>query len=320
MKKLLIIVFALVATNVSAQYYVSVSGGAQLGSAGVLQGRELSATKITNEYGSFGEGLNAQLRAGYFWNKTFGVEVALGYLHGADQVRDFNSNYYSIAVFPLPTGLPSPNNFVNSAPTTVAVEDATKVNAYARAYGFSAALIYNFNENIYGKFGAVTKVGGKTVAEATNVVKVKLTENVLVPGSGAVAIPTNTPVKTVTTNLEQEFNGRIPLGFIAAMGYKYKLGDNLNLFAELEYLGINVTRDKSKYTAFTSTDVIVLGAPTTTTTTLSQLPVSMKEFTHVDELPIPYVADPTKPAKVLSEVAPYSSFGINFGITYTFGK
>ena len=121
-------------------------------------------------------------------------------------------------MFPLPTGLPSPNNFVNSAPTTVAVEDATKVNAYARAYGFSAALIYNFNENIYGKFGAVTKVGGKTVAEATNVVKVKLTENVLVPGSGAVAIPTNTPVKTVTTNLEQEFNGRIPLGFIAAMG------------------------------------------------------------------------------------------------------
>jgi hypothetical protein len=103
------------------------------------------------------------------------------------------------------------------------------------------------------------------------------------------------------------------------MGYKYKLGDNLNLFAELEYLGINVTRDKSKYTAFTSTDVSALGAGTTTTT-LSQLPVSMKEFTYVDELPIPYTADPTKPAKVLSEVAPYSSFGLNVGITYTFGK
>lgn len=55
MKKLLIFIFALVASSASAQYYVSVSGGAQMGSTGVLMGTEVSAdkTKLTNEYGKF---------------------------------------------------------------------------------------------------------------------------------------------------------------------------------------------------------------------------------------------------------------------------
>ena len=311
MKKLLFFIFALVATSASAQYYVSVSGGAQIGSAGILMGTEVNAnqTKLTNKYGSFGEGLNTQIRAGYFFNKTFGVEVGLGYLHGADQTKDSYKTYLSMA--------PALGN------ATVAITDISKVKAYARAYGLSAALIYNFNDNVYGKFGAITKVGGKTVAEATNIVSVKLAENVYAPApapAGTVAIPAGAPVKTVTTNLEQEFYGRIPLGFIAALGYKYKVSNDFHLFAELEYLGINVTRDNSKYTKFTSTDVSGLGAPTTTTT-LAQLPVSAKEFTYVDSLPIPYAnTDSSKPTKVLSEVAPYSSFGINVGATFSFGK
>ncbi|NEW78324.1 MAG: hypothetical protein GZ086_02625 [Gelidibacter sp.] len=312
MKKYLFLFAALiVATSASAQFYVSASGGAQIGSAGFLMGTELNAagTTATNEYGSFGEGLNAQLRAGYFWNKTFGVEVGLGYLHGADQVKDSQKTY--LTMVPALGG------------ATASVKDNTVAKAYGRAYGASVALVYNFNEHIYGKFGVVTKVGGKTVAEATNVVKVTLAENVYAPApapTGTVAIPAGTPLKTVTTNLEQEFHGRIPIGFIGAMGYKHKLTDNLNLFAELEYLGINVTRDNSEYTKFTSVDVSGLGAPTTTTT-LDQLPVSMKEFEYVDSLPVPYVnTDTTKPTKVLSEVVPYSSFGVNFGITYTFSK
>jgi hypothetical protein len=315
-KNLLLLVAVVMATSASAQYYVSASGGISMSSAGILTGTSLNADQstATNHYGSYGEGITAQLRGGYFFNKTFGVEVALGYLNGADQVVDTYKNYYATSVFPIP-------NFGDSAPATLAVNDVTKATAHARAYGFSAALIYNFNEHIYGKFGAVTKVGGKTVAEGTNVVNVTLTENVYIPESapepyaGAVAIPAGTPVKTVTTTVEQEYHGRIPLGLIAAMGYKYNLSDNLNLFAELEYLGINVTRDTSEYTKYTSTDVSALGAPTTTTT-LTDLPASSREITYVDSLSNPN----TDSSKALSSVAPYSSFGINFGITYTFGK
>jgi len=306
MKKYLFLLITLViATSASAQFYVSASGGAQIGSAGFLMGTELNAagTTATNEYGSFGEGFNAQLRAGYFWNKTFGIEVGLGYLHGADQVKDSQKTY--LTMVPALGG------------ATATVQDNTVAKAYGRAYGATAALVYNFNEHIYGKFGVVTKVGGKTVAEATNVVKVTLAENVYAPApAGTVAIPAGAPLKTVTTNLEQEFHGRIPLGFIGAMGYKHKLTDNLNLFAELEYLGINVTRDNSEYTKFNSVD-----STNPTPTTLEMLPVSMREFEYVDSLPVPYAnTDTTKPTKVLSEVVPYSSFGINFGITYTFSK
>jgi hypothetical protein len=312
-KNLLLLVAIVMATSVSAQLYVSASGGISMSSAGILTGTSLNADQstATNHYGSYGEGTTVQLRGGYFFNETFGVEVALGYLNGADQVVDTYENYYATSVFPIP-------NLGDSAPATLLVNDVTKAKAYARAYGFSAALIYNFNEHIYGKFGAVTKVGGKTVAEGTNVVNVTLTENVYAPApapAGTVAIQAGTPVKTVTTTVEQEYHGRIPLGLIAAMGYKYNLSDNLNLFAELEYLGINVTRDTSEYTKFTSTDVSALGAPTTTTT-LADLPASSREITYVDSLGNPN----TDPSKALSSVAPYSSFGVNFGITYTFGK
>ncbi|MCM2301415.1 MAG: porin family protein [Flavobacteriaceae bacterium] len=282
MKKLLIFVFALVATSASAQYYVSVSGGAQMGSAGVLMGTELNVgkTQATNEYGSFGEGLNAQLRAGYFWNKTFGVELGLGYLHGADQIRD---------------------SYKTTSGVVTEVVDAT---AYARAYGLTAALVYNFNDNIYGKFGAAVKVGGKTVAELTRT--------------------TTTPVGPIVTTGEQEFKGRLPLGFIGAMGYKYKLTDKLNLFAELEYLGINVTRDKAEFTALTIA-YPAAGPVPAGTWTLGSAPLAHPVFgtlyapttiEYVDTLPV----NNTDPSKALSEVAPYSSFGLNIGITYTFGK
>lgn len=312
MKKYLFLFAALiVATSASAQLYVSASGGVQMGSTGILTGTSLNSdqSEATNHYGSYGEGTNFQLRTGYMFDNMFGLELGLGYLNGADQVVDTYKNYYATSVFPIP-------NLGDSAPATLLVNDVTKAKAHARAYGLSLALIYNFNEHVYGKFGAVTKVGGKTVASGTNVVNVTLTENVYAPApapAGTVAIPAGTPVKTVTTTVEQEYHGRVPLGFIAAFGYKYKLGENLNLFAELEYLGINVTRDTSEYTKYTSVDVSALGAPTTTTT-LDQLPT--KEITYVDSLANPNYDS----SKALSSVAPYSSFGINFGITYTFSK
>lgn len=294
MKKLLIFVFALVATNVSAQYYVGMSGGYSLGSAGVVTGVSLNSDKsiATNEYGSYGEGMNAQLRAGYFFNKTFGVELGLGYLYGADQTIDsYRTNV--------------------SATNVTSIVEWTKGTAHARALGLNIALVYNFNENIYGKFGVITKVGGKTEAEFT---KTSLT------GFGPI----------VATG-KADYNGRPPLGFTATMGYKYKLTDNLNLFAELEYLGINVTRDKSEYTelsvAYPAIPAGTLGGgqPAATIPAYTWklgdanhpvFPTAKKEITYEDSLnPLN-----TDASKSLSSVAPYSSIGLNFGITYTFGK
>lgn len=297
MKKYLFLFAALiVATSASAQFYVSASGGYSIGSAGILTGTSLNSdwSEATNHYGSYGEGLNTQFRGGYFFSDMFGVELGLGYLHGEDQnISSYKTNKSDAGV--------------------TSISEYTEGTAHARAYGLTAALVYNFNQNIYGKIGAITKVGGKTEAEFTKT--------------------TPTQLGPVLATGATDYHGRIPLGFTAAIGYKYKLTDNLNLFAELEYLGINVTRDTSEFTSLTITtppvpaNALYAGSPAMPVSTwnLGDAPLvhpvfgtlyAPAEITYVDNLS----TTNTDPSKALSSVAPYSSFGINFGITYTFSK
>ena len=302
MKRNLLLVAAILVANFSfAQFYVSGSAGYGMSSAGVVTGISLNdaQTEATNHRGSYGEGLNAQLRGGYFFNETFGVELGLAYLHGADQ----NISSY----------------VVNDANI---IKEYTEGTAHARAYGLTASLVYNFPNNFYGKIGMVTKVGGKTEAEFTKT--------------------SPTPFGPIVAEGVNDYHGRIPLGFTASFGYKYKLSDNLNLFAELEYLGINVTRDTSEFAELTIAtpavpgDAFYPGSPAVAPNTwnlgdapyywLSEVPGlpeenivtiwAPSEITYEDSLAEPN----TDPTKALTSVAPYSSFGINFGITYTFGS
>ena len=281
MKNKVLLIIALCSLNATfAQFYVSGNVGYSMGSAGILTGTSLneSQTEATNHYGSFGEGMNVQLRGGYSFNEMFGVELGFAYLNGADQ----NTSSYE----------------TNDAG---AISEYTNSTAHARAYGLTAALTYNFNEHFYGKIGMVTKLGGKTEAEFTKT--------------------TNTLAGPIVTTGVNDYHGRIPLGFTASFGYKYKLGENWNVFAELEYLGINVTRDTSEFAEFNMQLPAALGG---TEYTLSDLPIENaqlgiyvpKEIEYVDSLPVPN----DDPKKELSSVAPYSSFGLNIGITYTFSK
>lgn len=302
MRKNLLLLVAFCTINVAfAQFYVSASAGYSMGSAGILTGTSLNTAqdKATNHYGSYGEGFNAQLRGGYFFNKMFGVELSLGYLSGADQ----NISSY----------LTNDDGDIN---------EYTNGNAHAEAYGINIALAYNFNENFYGKIGMVSKLGGKTEATFTRTNQTPLS-------SLGVA-----PIMTEGVN---DYHGRPPLGFTAAFGYKYKLTDNLNLFAELEYLGINVTRDTSEFAELTITTPATPALPAgaigpdpvpaipSMTWNLGDAPLqhpifgtiyAPSEVDYVDTLPEPN----NDPSKALSSVAPYSSFGINIGITYTFSK
>jgi hypothetical protein len=294
MKKVLFFIFTLVATSASAQYYVSFSGGYSISSAGMILGTSLNSDQsiATIKKGSYGEGLNTQIRAGYFFNETFGVELGFAYLHGADQ----NIDSYRTNV---------------SATNVTSIAEWTTGTAHGRAYGLNLALVYNFNDNVYGKFGAITKVGGATEAEF-----VKTTKTAFGP---------------IVATGKADYNGRLPLGFTASMGYKHKLTSNLNLFAELEYLGINVTRDTSEYTelavAYPAIPQGSLGGgqPAQTipayTWHLGEpnhpvFPTPAKDIAYVDSL------DPLNKdqSKALTSVVPYSSFGINIGVTYSFGK
>ena len=296
MKNYFLLLFAfLLATSASAQFYVSASGGYSISAAGILTGQELndSQTKVKNHYGSYGEGLNAQLKAGYFFNDMFGLELGLAYLHGSDQnVSSYKTN------------------------DDGDVSEFTKGEAHARALGLNLALVYNFNQNFYGKIGAITKVGGKTEAE--------FSRSTLTPLSAYGIAP-------IVAEGKVDYHGRLPLGFTATFGYKHKIANNLHLFAELEYLGINVTRDYSEYSDLTITTpaipagVVGPSEVPSMTWSLGDAPLNHpvfgtiaapKKVTYEDSLPNPN----TDPSKALSSVAPYSSFGINIGITYTFEK
>ncbi|HEY9170496.1 MAG TPA: outer membrane beta-barrel protein [Lutibacter sp.] len=280
-KNLLLLVAIAMATSASAQFYVSASGGYSLPSAGMKLGEEVSTTKTTNYYGSYGEGANFQFRGGYFFNETFGLETSLGYLHGADQ---------TIQEVKLP------NQEVDAV-------------ARARAFGFSTSIVYNFTKNIYGRFGAVVKVGGKTEAVVYN-------KEVFSDGkAAALGLPSGS--YSVTEYVE-DYHGEFPLGFTGAFGYKHNIGKNLDLFIEAEYIGISVKRKDSEIQEF-NTDIM-----------LPDGTVAVAGYYSVNNLPPGYVIktnyederahSETDPSIKLSEKVPYSSFGINFGITYTFAK
>ncbi|MBL4747137.1 MAG: outer membrane beta-barrel protein [Flavobacteriaceae bacterium] len=281
MKKLLFAVAILVATSISAQSYISVTGGYAIGSAGVKFGENITTTTAESNYGSFGQGMNTQLRMGHFFNETFGVELGFGYLHGDDQ--DINN---------------------------VDIPGVRELEAISRgrAFGLSTSIVYNFTENLYGRFGALIKLGGRTEA----IISDKTT--------GVTGLPAG---YYSVVNAEVDFHGQPPLGFVGAMGYKHNIGKNLNIFIEAEYMGISVKRKDSEIMKMNG-GVFMPDGTQILTFDLDNLPTGWSKKTeYVDSLPFgDHMANDGVlfPAKKLSEKVPYSSFGINFGITYTFGK
>lgn len=289
MKNYLLLIIAMVmATSASAQFYISGSAGYAIPSAGVKFGEEITTSGTENTYGSYGEGFNTQLRAGYFFNESWGIDMGVGYLHGADQtIKDIN---------------------VPGAPMV-------DIKARGRAYGLSTSVVYKFTSNIYSRFGALIKVGGRTEAVGS-------INGVSLPAGSIPGVPIAT---TLDIEYTQDYKGRLPLGFVGAIGYKHNLGNKFSLFAEVEYMGISVTRDKAEMADFNASLREIEG---------SSLPIENvhaifaasgselagifhNEIEFVDELPLG--AD-NAGAKQLSSTVPYSSFGINFGITYTFSK
>jgi hypothetical protein len=101
------------------------------------------------------------------------------------------------------------------------------------------------------------------------------------------------------------------------------LHSNIAIFAELEYVGISITRDKATMESF-SASLRETGTSLTIDQTREILEVAgsslastlYNDIDFVDELPLTN----TDGSKQLAQKVPYSSFGINFGITFTLSK
>lgn len=242
-------------------------------------GERVSVSETENSYGSYGEGANVQIRGTYFFDDSFGVDLGVGYLQGADQ---------DISVVDLP------NTEVDAV-------------ARARAFGASAALVYKFTNSLYGRFGALIKMGGKT--EAVVYQKSVFSE----AEAEAFGVPEGSYSET---NYKEDYHGKFPLGFVGAMGYKFDLGSNFSLFVEAEYYGISLKRKDSEIAEF-NTDVVLPDGTVAVSGlyTLDNLPEGyVRKTNYEDELS----NTNTDTSKELSQKVPYSSFGLNFGITYKF--
>ncbi|MBU2929282.1 outer membrane beta-barrel protein [Winogradskyella psychrotolerans] len=282
MKQIIIVVTALIfSTTTYAQFQVSASGGYAISSAGMKLGETQTSSSTENSYGSYGEGLNAQLRGTYFFNDAIGVDLSLGYLHGSDQtVSKVNLTGYEV--------------------------DAI---ARARAFGAAASIVYKFNPNIYARLGALVKLGGKTEAVVYQKATFSQAE------ADAIGVPLGSYSET---NYVEDYHGQFPLGFVAALGYEHPLNDHFSLFAEAEYYGISLKRKDSEITEF-NTDVVLADGTVAVRGlySLDNLPAGVnKTTTYVDELS----NDNTDTSKELAVKVPYSSFGINFGVIYKFKK
>lgn len=279
--KMFIAILAIFSTTAYGQWQVSASSGYAVGSAGMKLGERITTTETENSYGSYGEGTNFQLRGTYFFDDSFGFDLGVGYLHGADQ---------DISVVSLPD---------------------TEVNAVARAraFGASASVVYKFTNNIYGRFGALLKLGGKT--EGVIYQKSVFSE----AEAEAFGVPEGSYSET---NYKEDFHGHFPLGFVGALGYKYDLDDNFSLFVEAEYYGISLKRKDSEISEF-NTDVKLPDGTVAVSGlyTIDNLPEGVnRTTTYVDNLS----NTNTDTSKELSQKVPYSSFGLNIGITYKFNK
>ncbi|MGJ8713915.1 outer membrane beta-barrel protein [Maribacter stanieri] len=282
MKHLITLCTAVLISSLSyGQWQVSASSGYALGSATMKLGERINTSETENSYGSYGEGTNVQLRGTYFFDDSFGVDLSVGYLQGTDQ---------DVSIIDLPS---------------------TEVNAVARAraFGASASVVYKFTNNIYGRFGALLKLGGKT--EGVIYQKSVFSE--------AEAEAFGVPVGSYSeTNYKEDFHGHFPLGFVGALGYKYDLDSHFSIFAEAEYYGISLKRKDSEISAF-NTDVKLPDGTVAVSGlyTLDNLPEGInRTTTYVDNLS----NSNTDTSKELSQKVPYSSFGLNIGITYKFER
>lgn len=282
MKQRIVLLAVLFMSTMSyAQFEISASTGYALSSAGMKLGETITTSGTENYYGSYGNGANVQIRGTYFFNDTFGADLAIGYLQGDDQtISDVNMPGLEI--------------------------DAI---ARARAFGASASIVYKFTNNLYGRFGALLKLGGKTEA----VVNQKSTFDAAT--ANFLGLPEGSYSET---DYVEDYHGQFPLGFVGALGYKFDLGNNFGLFVEAEYYGISLKRKDSEIVEF-NTDIKLPDGTIAQAgvQSLDNLPAGyVKNSTYVDEL----ANDNTDPSKKLSQKVPYSSFGLNFGITYKFNS
>lgn len=148
-------------------------------------------------------------------------------------------------------------------------------------------LVAKLDNGLYSRFGFIVPVIGKTVIDLKD---------------------TDFSGLGVTQEATVEAKGAFSLGFIGAVGYGYALSESMDLFCELEYIGLEIKAKESKITKMEVGGQDQLPGMTT----------NMIETEFVDDIDYAEAVDPNAPAKSIRTTSPFSSFGLNVGIVMKF--
>jgi opacity protein-like surface antigen len=268
-RNLLLLVAIFIAGSMSAQLYV----GARVGYGFGAQKYEVGFTKTddSKEYiwGSMGEGLPMGLKLGYFFNDNLGIELGINYWIGAEQTA-------------------ADVNMAKLKYTNVVTAKSSQLRLLPQ-------LVYKSDMGIYGRFGVVMPVSGKTVVTSKEV--------------------SPTMAGMVTTEAEVEYKGSFAIGFAGAFGYAFELSDNMHLFGEMEYIALTIKGKTSEVTKYNVNGIDAIPSMDTydkQTNYVDELNSSSNNGTYNKK------PDMTKAKDDLRTSTVYSSFRFNVGITMAF--
>jgi hypothetical protein len=160
--------------------------------------------------------------------------------------------------------------------------------SYSKTTMFRLApqLVFRTGNGIYSKFGVLLPLGGTTM--------------------GYRDVEVTSPLGTSVTSIETENHGYFSLGFIGTLGYAYSINDNIDLFGEIQFIGLTIYSKTQTITKYEVDGV-------------DQLPGMTKiqiETEYVGTVEATDNTDPNQAWKAVTSSSPYSSFGINIGLAY----
>jgi hypothetical protein len=267
----------------AATEFPTVSGSAPNTDVFAANGTTLVSREAN--HGSFGEGFRTGLNVGYRFSPRLGVEMGFNYFTGKDK-----------------TMVETVNKLAGAGPTFVTGTAVGRINAFDLA----PAVVLFLGET-HG-FEPYTKVG------------------VIVPVSGDLTIETNrtytNPLGTTNTYAKDVVKPNPTVGFMAALGTSYKLGNHISLFAEVEYRNFTVHGESKETEKYTENGVDKLNVATTFRPDASY---SASHVNYVEQInttsnsKVTNAAgfDSTKATDDISSYVGISGLGFTFGLKYS---
>ncbi|TGD57665.1 outer membrane beta-barrel protein [Flavobacterium humi] len=244
-------------------------------------------TLISREtnHGSFGEGFRSSLTAGYRFTTRLGVELGVNYFSGESK-----------------TMVQTTHRLVGAGPTFVDGNAKGKI----KALDLSPALVLFLGEVHH--FEPYTKVG------------------VIVPIHGDLTIETNrtytNPAGTTHAYAKDVVKPEPTVGFMAAIGTSYKLGEHISIFGEIEYRNFTVHGKSKETEVYEENGVDRLYTPTAFRPDASY---SASHVNYVEQLTTSSNSKVTNAAnfdtgKATDDISSYvgiSGLGLTLGLKYT---